>query len=269
MAVIYVDTFINHIISSNKFRERFKDDILDKFSTFYKEDNDTILYKPKNIGELFNALLETDIFNNEFKDAIYDEYKILYGREEFMNSYLSGSNNNIYPSYFREIIENYEIKIDELTINKVYEIWDNNMTNKERSLWIEPEEEDDIYLLWKRKYRKMVLEYYPNSSRKELENMMNKLWNTSIKDNVRCAELRKYSDRIPYIEYENIEIEEAIKVNRTMIKFYLYKHKRALSTIKKYIRMIKFLRLCKSERFNDYFWREENMGGKWNKNRKL
>jgi hypothetical protein len=263
-SVIY-KPFINHIIKSDTFRKKYSSDtILEFYKVFNSINSFTKLLK--FISEYPNK------FSNEFYEDIKYEIEIYIhdtkceqiatkAADDFRSSYFNGE----IPQYFNDLFNKYcnaiNNKENVTQWNRIRKLWD-CMNEKELAIWIPPARKNNPYTRFIQLYKNKVLEVYPNTTFSELARIMGQLWNM-IKPNIRYAELLDVNDRAPYVEFSLQQKQEANLVNRTMVGVLLNKDRRALLTVKKFVRMRKFLKLCKNESFNKYFWNPKNMGGRW------
>jgi hypothetical protein len=151
--------------------------------------------------------------------------------------------------------------------SKLNKIWD-LLTDEEKAIWIKPKKLGNPYTKWISLYSNIVTEVYPNTSNSQLYKFMGPIW-TSIKDSLKYGELIEYNKmyRFSYIKYTEDEKNKAREHNEFIMIRVMSSHKKALAITKKFIHMKRFIKLCKSEAFNKYFWNPKNMGGKWHMNK--
>jgi hypothetical protein len=277
MSTTSVNIFVKHIINSEKFREKYSAGTLLDFFNYTNEKKFTVPYNMRLSCMLDDISHNDSQFSKEFHNDLLGELAQLKNKkkdDKIIKDALDMMWYMCHPhmgmtNYFNNLANKYNIESDEIlvhrrsgTIRKLWSLMDNN----ERSLWIKPSNHGNPYTKWISIHKQLVLEVYPNTNEKELYRIMGPIW-TSMKNNIRYAQLREYTNYAPYRKYTEDEKNDAFRINRTMVQVLMCNHKRALETMKKYIRMKRFIKLCNSDAFNKYFWNPINMGGKWHINK--
>jgi hypothetical protein len=264
MTYIKYRPFIIRVIKSDTFRKKYSGETL---LEFYKMSKQTFNFK-----ELLESVARcSNNYSKEFNDDLVAEIKAykhdekciriaIKASEDFITSYY----HRVMPQYYDNLFNKYSsiFTNNELdSYERIIILW-NSMSDNEKSIWMPPSKKVNPYIRFVKLYKNKVLEIYPKSSIGELSHIMGKLWNM-ILPNIRYAELLDVSNKAPYVEFSLEDKQQANLVNRTMVSVLLNKDRRALQTIKKFIHMKRFLKLCKSVSFNQYFWNPNNMGGRW------
>ena len=300
MSSIGIETFIKHITTSINIRKQFSADVILDFYCFCQADKkqNKISYHVSShhddIEHLLNDLPNFNNYSKEFENALLDELKFLKKKrvEEkvmldaergFIAEYsMYAPHNNLYVNRefiipIHDTLKFIINKYDHLLINlrhhspsynsKLNEIW-MKLKDEEKSVWIKPKNLGNPYTKWISLYSHMIKEVYPHTSNSQLYKFMGPLW-TRIKEVVEYGELLEYNTGYytSYIKYTDDEKNKARQHNEFIMLKIMAKHKRALAITKKFIHMKRFLKLCKSEAFNKYFWNPKNMGGKWHINK--
>jgi len=278
MSYFTVKAFVEHILKSKQFRKKYSADILLDFHNYChkKTDKDrtsyTTGYRHSKISLLLdelredNTLFSKDFYNDlinelsEMKKKRKEEQCIVIAKLELS----AATQRTELHDYVSKLFRNYSITIS-YSIDNVSKLWD-CMNDDEKSVWIKPSNQGNPYTKWISIYKNKVLEVYPNTKDKQLYSLMGSIW-TSIKGNIKYAELREYTYDAPYMKYTEDEKIVAHNLNTYLIKELMNKDRDELEIMKKYIHMKRFIKLCKSEEFNKYFWDPKNMGGKWHINK--
>jgi hypothetical protein len=281
MSAISVKQFVEHIMKSKQFREKYSADVLLDFFNYTNKKKFPVAYHYRLKYLLDEICTDNTTFSKEFYDDLINELDELKNKKkddkiirdaQFSMWSVCISNNNI-MQYYHYLVNKYEINrevvryngVEVIRLDEIQKLW-TYMNKEERSLWIKPSNQGNPYTKWITIYKNKVLEVYPNTKDKQLYSLMGSIW-TSIKGNIKYAELREYTYEAPYIEYTDDEKILAHNLNSYLIKELMDTHRKALETMKKYIHMKRFIKLCKSEEFNKYFWDPKNMGGKWHINK--
>jgi hypothetical protein len=302
MSSIGIETFIKHITTSINIRKQFSADVILDFYCFCQSNKDEhkISYHTScqhdNIDHLLKDLPNFNNYSKEFEKTLLDELKFLKKKRVEEKIMLDAERafvceyNMYYPRNTPYGIFNPEplmpinntlrtimTRYDHLLINlrhhspsfnsKLSTIW-NLLTDEEKIIWIKPKKLGNPYTKWISLYSHMVKEVYPNTSNSELYKLMGPIW-TNINSLLDYGELLEYNTNYyaSYIKYTDDEKNVAREKNEFIMIRVMNTHRKALEITKKFIHMKRFLKLCKSEKFNKYFWNPKNMGGKWHINK--
>jgi hypothetical protein len=284
MSAISVKQFIEHIMKSKQFREKYSADVLLDFFNHTHNKKYKVAYN-RRIKYLLDEICEDNTtFPKEFYNDLLNELNELKNKKKNEKIIRQGQTNmlrslddpylyiRIGKNYFTNLANKYNIDSDEILVHKrietIRELW-YLMDESERSLWIRPSNQRNPYTKWISIYKNKVLEVYPNTTNTQLYHFMGNIWTYIWKHDLAVCydELYEYTRFPPYTKFTEKEIKYAHRVNTIIIEHVMKLHRKALETIKKYIHMKRFVKLCKSEEFNKYFWDPKNMGGKWHINK--
>jgi len=282
MSAISVKQFVEHIMKSKQFREKYSADILLDFFNHTNKKKFPVAYHYRLKYLLDEICKEKSKFPNGFYDDLLNELNGLKNKKKDEKSIRDAQftmwtmciSKNTIRQLYHYLVNKYKINRTDIVryngtevirLDEIKELW-TYMDKSERSLWIKPSNQGNPYTRWITIYKNKVLEVYPNTDEIELYRTMGPIW-TSIKDKIKYAELCEYTYEAPYIKYTEDEKIVSHNLNTYLIKELMNKHRKALEIMKKYIHMKRFIKLCKSEKFNKYFWDPKHMGGKWHINK--
>jgi hypothetical protein len=283
---ITTETFINHIIFSNKIRVSFSADILldfIQFTQYHYTENDTSnnFNKFRTPLKLLKVIKKSNKFTNEFIDTLEHEYTNLIvlkkeqniinkAKDDYINYHMNidvfdDGNTTTIPVYFYNKVISH---INPLKHSiKDYETRWNNLTDDEKIIWIKPSNLKNTYTKWFSRYSPMIREAYPNINDNELISLAKYIWGT-IKNYLNFYEFREYYHyKAPYIRLPETFITESVLKNIRVLESCLENYKKAVNIIEKFMYIRRFIKLCNSKSFNEFFWNPNNIGGHWHINK--